>query len=258
MNRKHKIIVLLTIIVLSWVFGFFYLKTEKLYSLKQYYPDTKQTDMSEYVIRNGDTIFQGKFINYNEKGIKIAEGQFIDNEPNGICSYYYDSGKIESVHYRKNSKIIEESFFYNPNGLLEKYAIYDDFGKSSFIISFDEKGVKKYTGYPMLEVYQYKFTHKKQYNIKTEQVLKVGDTLKYKYLVANIPNAKRSLKIENISLDNTIVKRIITKKPPVGIDVKEIIIKKGINTIRAIVKYEFEDKITPTFNDTISFKVEVH
>jgi hypothetical protein len=255
MKKKY---LLISAIIIGLVVLHFYFKQEKVYTLKEYSPSGSLTGISDYVIRNGDTIFHGKFINYSEKGIKIAEGKFINNEPNGICSYYYDSGKIESVHYRKNSKITEESFFYNPNGLLEKYAIYDDFGKSSFIINFDEKGVQKYTGYPMLEVYQYRFTHQKQYNIKNKQILKVGDTLKYKYLIANIPTAKRTLKIQNISIGEAKVKRIITRKPPVGIDVAEIIIKKGINKIRAIVKYDFYDKITPALNDTVSFEIEVH
>jgi hypothetical protein len=254
---KNKIILVTTFFILL-VALIFYFKHEKVHTLKEYNHSGSLSGIHEYVLRNGDTIFNGKFINYNEKGIKIAEGQFLNNEPNGICSYYYDSGKIECVHYRKNSKITEESFFYNPKGLLEKYAIYDDFGKSSFIISYDEKGVKKYSGYPMLEVYQRKLTHNKQHNIKNEQVLKVGDTLKYKYLLANIPKAKRSLKIQNTSIDNEKVKRIITKKPPIGIDVEEIITKKGKNKIIAIVKYEFEDKITPTLKDTISFEVDVN
>lgn len=258
-KMKNKIILaaisftLITVLILL-----FYFKDEKVYILKEYNSSGRLSGIHEYVIRKGDTIFQGKFTNYNEKGIKIAEGQFINNEPNGICSYYYDNGKIESIHYRKNSKITEESFFYNPNGLLEKYAIYDDFGKSSFIISFDEKGVTKYSGYPMLEVYQYKFTHEKQHNTKKKQILKVGDTLKYKYLVANIPNTKRNFKVENLDILDSKIERTITKTLPIRINVEEVLVKKGINRIRAIVNYKFQDKITPTLTDTISFKVEVN
>jgi ABC-type polysaccharide transport system permease subunit len=36
MNRKHKIIVLLSITVLSWVFGFFYFMYGKVHVLKEY------------------------------------------------------------------------------------------------------------------------------------------------------------------------------------------------------------------------------
>lgn len=255
--KMYKIILLLTITILSWLVVFFSFKYDKVYTLKQYFPDTKITDISHYIIRNGDTIFHGKFIQYNELGIKIAEGNFVNGHIKGKCLYYYNNGNLESVHYRENSKITSESTFYDTIGLINKYVMYDDFGKYCFTISYDEKGVREYEGYPLLEIYQYKFTHKKQYN-KTEQVLKVGDTLKYQYLLANLPNTKRSFKVENISIDNKKVKRTIKHNPPIKVEVKEVLIKKGINTIRAIVKYEFKDKITPVFKDTISFEVKVN
>ncbi|WP_300566550.1 hypothetical protein, partial [Flavobacterium sp.] len=199
----------------------------------------------------------GKFVNYNEKGIKIAEGQFVDGHIKGKCFYYYDNGKTETIQF-KNGKITKESTYYNSNGLIESYIMYDDFGKSAFIISFDEKGVRKYDGYPQLEVYQYRFSHKKQYNIKDDQHLKVGDILKYSYIVANIPNAKRSFKIENISINDSEVKRTLKHILPAQIDVEEVLTKKGKNTIRSIVQYKFNDKITPVFTDTISFDVNVN
>jgi hypothetical protein len=246
MKKQYTIafVVLVGLIIL-----FFYFKDEKVYTSKYYNSKTKTTEISEYVIRNGKTIFQGKFTKKNDKGIKIAEGQFKNDEPNGVFSYYYDDGKIESVYYRKNSKVNLECTYYNPNGLLDKYIMCDDFGKTSFIISFDEKGPKQYNGFFLLEIYQYKFAHKKQYNMKTEQVLKVGDVLKYHYLLANIPNAKRSFKIENISIDNTKVKRTITKKAPTSIIVEEVLTKKGLNRIKAITQYKFNDKVTPAIND---------
>ncbi|MCV9931437.1 hypothetical protein OIU80_04020 [Flavobacterium sp. LS1R47] len=256
---KNKIILVVISVTLFGVLLFhFCFKDDRVHTLKQYFPDTKTTDISEYIIRNGDTIFEGKYSRYNKKGIKIAEGQFIDNEPNGICSYYYDDGKIESTHYKENSKITLESTFYDTIGLINKYVMYNDFGKSCFIISYDEKGVREYRGYPILEVYQYKFTHKKQYNIKTEQLLRVGDTLKYQYLLANLPNTKRSFKVENMSIDDRDIKRTTKHNAPTRVNVEEILIKKGTNTIRAIVKYEFVDKITPVFNDTLTFDVNVN
>ncbi|MCV9930260.1 hypothetical protein OIU83_21560 [Flavobacterium sp. LS1R49] len=116
--KKIYIIVVLSVI-LGFIVLFFYFKDEKVYTLKEYSPSGKLLVTSEYVIRNGDTIFHGKFINYNEKGIKINEGQFVDNEPNGKCFYYYENGKIESVYYRKDSKVNLESTYYNQNGLID-------------------------------------------------------------------------------------------------------------------------------------------
>ncbi len=261
MKKKlnYKVIfIVLTILIFGVIIALCFFESKKNYVLKEYSPSGKLIGTNEYILRNGDTIMQGKFVNYNEKGIKISEGQFTENEPNGICSYYYDNGKIKSVYYRKSSKILLESTFYNLNGLLEKYAMYDEFGKEAFIINFDEKGATKYNGYLQLETYQYKFSHKKQFNIKEDQNLKVGDKLKYSYLVANIPNAKCSFKIENISIDNSKAKRTLKHVPPTRIDVEEVLTKKGKNTIRSIVRYEFKDKVTPVFIDTLSFDVNVN
>ena len=134
----------------------------------------------------------------------------------------------------------------------------DDLGKTAFVIYFDQKGVTKYDGYFQIETYQYKYANKSKFINKEVQNLKVGDTLKYSYIVANIPNAKCGFTLENVSIDNAKVKRITKKIEPCQIDVKEVLTKKGKNTIRSIVKYEFNDNLTPIINDTISFDVEVH
>jgi hypothetical protein len=136
--------------------------------------------------------------------------------------------------------------------------MYDEQGKEVFIIYFDEKGATKYDGYFQIETYQYKFANKKQFNITKDQNLKVGDTLKYSYLIANIPNSKRIFKIENINIDNSKVKRILKYVPPAQIDVEELLTKKGKNVIRSIVQYKFNDKVTPVFTDTLYFEVKVN
>lgn len=248
---KNKIIlVVISVALFAILLLHFYFRDEKVYTLKEYSPEGKIIGINEYVIRNDDTIFHGKFINYNEKGIIVSEGQFIDNEPNGICSYYYDNGDLESFHYREKSKITLESTFYDTTGLINKYVMYTDSGKSCFIIRYDEKGVMEYSGYPLLEVYQN--------NIKTEQMLRVGDTLKYQYLLANLPNTKRSFKVKNMSIGDSDSKRTIKHHPPTKVNVKEVLVKKGVNRVRAIVEYRFEDKITPVFKDTITFEVNVN
>jgi len=261
MHKKHIIIIIITsiIIILGFTALYFFNKSEKTFFLKSYYPDKKVTDISQYVIRNGDTILEGRFTQYNQKGQKIVEGNFVNGHIKGKSIYYFDNGNIESIHYRKDGKVTEESTYNYPNGKVRKYAMYDDFGILDFLIIYDESGnVKNYQGLPLIEIYQYKIANKKQFKIKTNQVLKMGDTLKYHYLIANVPIAKRSFKIENLDVDNSKVKRTFTQIPPVGIIVKEILTQKGINTIRAIVKYEFNDKKKTVIKDTISFNVNVN
>jgi hypothetical protein len=253
---KKKFIILLAVLFGLMVL-FFYFKDEKVYISEEHSPTGKLISTNEYVIRNGNTIMHGKFVNYNEKGIKIAEGQFVDGHINGKSVYYYDNGKLETIQFKKG-KITLESTSYNQNGLIEKYIVCDDFGKSVFTIYFDEKGVTRYDGNFQIETYQYKFAHKKQFNIVQDQHLKVGDVLKYSYIIANIPNTKRSFKIENLSVDNSKTKRVLRHIEPCQLDVEEILTKKGKNTIRSIVRYEFRDKVNPVFIDTISFDVHVN
>ncbi|MCV9930633.1 hypothetical protein OIU83_23440 [Flavobacterium sp. LS1R49] len=255
---KKKYIIAVFLMILGLTFLFFYFKEEKVYTLKEYSPSGKLLAMSEYVIRNKDTVFHGKFISYNEKGIKINEGQFIDNEPHGNCFYYYDNGKLESVFYRKNSKINLECTYYDQSGLVKKYIICDSLGRTAFIIKFDDKVVKMYDGYAIWPVGQHKVVNKKLGEIKKGDDLKVGDTIRYNYLVANIPYAKRTFKIETVGIDNSKAKRIIKNKLPAEIIVEEILTHKGLNRIKAITQYTFNDKVTRVKNDTVSFDVNVN
>lgn len=258
-NKKHKILLsLLLIVILGALIFIFYFREEKVYTSKEYNSTGQLIGVNEYVIRNNDTILHGKFERYNDRGIIISKGQFLEGHVYGKCSYYYNNGKIEELHFRKNKDITLESTFYNPKGFIEKYIVYDYLGNYFFTIYFDEKGVTKYDGYFQIETYQYKYANKARFNITEDQNLKVGDTLKYSYIVANIPNAKRSFTIENVGVDNAKVKRITKKIEPCQLDVKEVLTKKGKNTIRSIVKYEFNDKVTPVFTDTLSFEVNVN
>jgi len=258
MKQKHKIaLVIFSIIFIGVIIFYYCCNRHKIYTLKEYSSTGKLIGINEYMIENGDTIFHGKFINYNEKGIKTSEGQFINNEPHGKCFYYYDNGKIQSAIYRKDSKINLESTYYNQQGLIEKYIMCDSLGKIAFIIKFSNKVVKMYDGYSIWPVGQYKIENKKDVEIKKGEVLKVGDTIRYYYLVANIPNAKRVFKIENVGVDNSKVKRIVKSKKPAEIIVEEVLTKKGLNKIEIIAQYIFDDGVTPILNKVVSFEVNV-
>lgn len=227
--------------------------------LKEFNDSGQLIGTNEYIIKDGDTIIHGKFVNYNENGIKISEGQFKNNEPYGLNKYYYQDGKLESLCYRENSKITKEITEYYPNGKVKRYIMFDPLGLEAFIVKYDEQGLTiDFEGYPVLEIYQYKIANMKQFNINKKQFLKVGDTLNYSYIIANIPNATRTFKINNIGINDSKIKRIFEKLPPNQIDVKEILVKKGKNTIRIIVDYQFKDEIVPVITDTLFFDVKVH
>lgn len=230
----------------------------KVNVLKSYFPKDKQIVYSEYIVKNGDTILDGNYKVYTHEGKKVKSGKYKNGKSIGAVIFYYDNGIIETIENNYNNKF-RDVVFNHTNGKTERYELYDNYGNLNFIINFDSLGnIINYKGFSIMEIYQYKYANKKQFDIKEDQHLKVGDDLKYRYILANIPNVKRSLKIENLSIGNSNVKRTIKETEPCQIDVEEVLIKKGKNTIRSIVRYEFNDKITPVFTDTLSFDVDVN
>jgi hypothetical protein len=220
---KKKYIVISTVI-LGLIIVFFYFKSEKNYTLKEYFSDIKQKkEISEYVAKNGDSLSQDKLVRDNEKGKEVIEE------------------KIDSF----------------PSGKIMRYTSYDDLGVQAYTILFDEKGnVVNFKGYPLIETYQNNISKKRRLKQEVNQYLKVGDTLKYHYLIANVPNAKRIFKIENEN--NKKAKRTLKKTSQIGIDVKEVLVKKGINTIEAVLTYEFTDKEKTSVTYTEIFEVIVN
>jgi hypothetical protein len=255
-NRRIEIFLIL-IIVGGFIIFFLFPKNKKGV-IEDYNKNNGIKTTYEYVIKNDDTILHGKFKEYNKSGIKISEGAYVNNEIVGKYTHYYENGIIETEQFKKSSKKTIEGIWYNSKGQIETYAMYDDFGKPCFLIKDMDKEVLRHKGYPLVETYQYKLSNKKRFDIKTEQHLKVGDVLKYNYLLANIPNTKKSFKIENLGLDNNIIKRTTKKTSPINIEVEEILIKKGQNTVRAVVEYKFNDKATPFLKDTVIFNVMVY
>ncbi len=248
----------LTLFLLLGILFYSCKKEETVNVLKTYFPKDKQIVFSEYIIKNGDTIMDGKYTVCKYNGKKIKSGRYKNGKSIGPLIFYYDNGKIESIDNRYNNKFREVIFNYR-NGEVERYELYDDYGNLNFIINFNEQGnVENYKGYPVMEIYQYKIANKEQFKTNINQYLKVGDILKYQYLVANIPNAKRNFNIELVGSDNATIKRTITKKPPVRIDAEEILTKKGINKIKAVVEYKFNDNKKTVIKDSIFFEVKVN
>lgn len=222
---KKKYIIVFTII-LGLIVLFFCFKVEKNHTIKEYSSDIKlKKEISEFVTKNRDSVFHEKLKHDNGKG----------------------------------NEVIEEKIDKFPSGKIMRYTSYDDLGKQAFTVLFDEKGnVENFKGNPLIETYQNQIINKRRLKEDTKQYLKVGDTLKYHYLVANVPYAKRSFKIKNTDVNNKKVKRILKKTSQIGIDVKEVLIKKGINTIEAVVNYEFNDQEKTSITYTEIFEVIVN
>ena len=89
MKTKYKItLIIFSVILLGLIVFLFWCNDEKTQTLKRYYTDSKETFKVEYIVRNGDTILQGKSFRYNEKGNKISECNFVNNVIRGNYIYY--------------------------------------------------------------------------------------------------------------------------------------------------------------------------
>ena len=76
--------------------------------------------VKEYDVYNGKLTFEGNYKNglrwngiikeYNEQGIIIFEGVYINGEKEGNKIYYYDNGNIKSIHNYKNWGIVKEYY----------------------------------------------------------------------------------------------------------------------------------------------------
>ncbi|OWP82622.1 hypothetical protein BWK59_14890 [Flavobacterium davisii] len=265
---KKSIIVVSIAISLIIGLSFYFIncenKAEQKYILKTYNSKGKLIDFYESVIKNGDTILNGKFINYNEKGIKISEGHFLNNEPYGNCIFYYENGVEEKRYFRKNSKINLESTYYNKNGILNRYVVCDENDVPIYVIQFDEVGVTRSSGLLQVELFHHEL-NKNLYDkdefvkyIQKNNEYKVGDKIKFRFIYPNIPNAKKSYSIE---IENSKKKYKLTNikySKPFFYDLEEKIQIKGRNKILSIVKYEFKDKVTPVFIDTLKFDIYVN
>lgn len=235
-------------------------KEEKVNLVKYDFPEDKQVGYYEYIVNEvKDTILEGNFTIYNYEGKKISSGTNKNGKIAGQSTFYYDNGNIESINNRDNNQLDIDIVYYYRNGKVKRYSMFDELGNLTFFIYFDKQGnPKNYKGNCVVERYQYKIKYAEEFKIKSNQYLIVGDTLKYKYIVANIPNSKRSFKIENLSVDTLKVKRIIKKRHPIYIDVQEVLTKKGINRIQATAQYEFNDSKETVIKYTTFFEVKVN
>lgn len=262
MENKKKIMFIVASLFIVMTSSIFYIISKKSEKdiLKLYDTKTKITTLYNYIInKDGDTILNGNFFQYNNKGTKIASGHGVNGHLKGEFTTYYDNGNLKFKRYILDKKRDAENTEYYLNGKVSRYIMFDDFGSTAFIARYDTNGnIKSYEGYPIMEIYQYKLARKKQFKINKTQYLKIGDFLEHKYLIANIPYAKRSFTLELVGSDKLKSVRIVDSISIVQTNYSERLTQKGINKMRAIVKYEFNDKSRTTINDTISFEVEVH
>lgn len=245
MKTKTKIIIFISVVLVAFLFYLMYINN-KLFTSKEFDKNGNLITEVEYKKKAGKSILHGNFHEFSSKGVLITEGKFLNDVAYGIWKYYDDDGNLKSVKFRKNDTITLEAKLYNTTGTLKQYVFLSENNEAEFISNYDEKGIRDLNGFTLGGI---------NYEDKT---YKLGDEIKYDFLVANIPQAKRKVIIENLAKDNSKVNRKITREAPCKWIVNEKLMNKGINEVRIVVINEF-DKSTgiKPINDTLGFKINV-
>jgi len=86
--------------------------TPSLYRLFEFYPDNKEKTVATISKFQPKIVYEGIKESYNKKGILTSKVNFKTGNLFGLCTYYYDDGKLESVfqydEQDENAKIPEK------------------------------------------------------------------------------------------------------------------------------------------------------
>ncbi|QYS86000.1 hypothetical protein JJC03_13310 [Flavobacterium oreochromis] len=215
-------------------------------------PENNEREIYNYIIKEGDTVLQGKSYTYNQDGALVLKCSYKNNKLDGNLYRFFDSGKLKeiqnlrngmndgiAVSYFKNGKIntlltysrdtlCGDGFYNYENGNLRKYMLYDSLGKVPFIIRLDSLGrIKSYEGKPV------------NCFLDSDKI-KFGEKFKMDCMLANIPNTIR--KVEFIYSDFHKGKIKIKKSGVNYLLLEETKYKKGKNLLYVIVTYKFNKK----------------
>ena len=231
-QKKNKIMFLF--------FFFYFISCENKVEenlLIEYFSDSKSTLKSEYIIKNGDTLSHGLFKSYNEKNTINGEGEFFEGKLNGKIINYFDNGSIKTLRHYDKGKPIGESLYYNEGNKLEQYVLYNNKNEIGLIINFDKDG--KYLNHKGSLFVDWIYGNNKP------SELKINDTIKYGFIIPEIQDVNREFTVELLDYKyNDRIKRTIEKIDPVGVFIKEKVVKKGKNIYRGKVKLEFDNTTT--------------
>jgi len=210
------------------------------------FPEENKIVQYSYILRGIDTVIQGKFIVYNKNKQKLAIGNYYNDKLSGKYTNYFSNGNISQIKYYDKDIIVGDRIFNYADGEVRKYVFHDYKSDPVFIVRFDKNGnVKSYEGKPLLDL---------KYLGKIDlDSLKTGDKLKYAFVLADVPTAKKTLNIQLLGYDNSKINRVIGARNKSEIEVEERIVKKGKNSVKAILKFTFNDSLRTTITDSIKF-----
>jgi antitoxin component YwqK of YwqJK toxin-antitoxin module len=83
---------------------------------------------------------QGSWKRFNERGVLLFEGQFIDDQPYGEFRYYYATRSLRTVLVYDSAGIEAEAVFRHPNGRIQSEGTYINQKKEGLWKFYDEMG----------------------------------------------------------------------------------------------------------------------
>ena len=101
--------------------------------------DTVENNIMEYNVVNG--IKSGKFRLYTDRDHLAISGELKNNRNNGIWTYYYPSGKIESTGTFKDDIIIGKWIFYYEDGTIKEEGFYTKGERDGKWVTYNENGI---------------------------------------------------------------------------------------------------------------------
>lgn len=218
--------------------------------IRKYLPSENIFTESTFILNEKDTILDGEVILYDLDSNKIGSGNYVKGKLQGIFTFYFLNKNIKEIRYYDDGIIVGDRIYNFENGKIRKYIFHDDKGEVAFIVRFTEKGnLESYEGHSLVNI---EYSGKKELGD-----LKIGDTLSYDYLLAEVPLAKNYLTIKLLDFDNSKIYRNQNERSNFRIKMKEVIAKKGKNSIRAVLKHEFNDSLKNKILDSIRFDFTV-
>lgn len=222
-------------------------KNDKQAKLIKYYPKENKIVEFSYLLKGNDTIIDGEVTYYSkDRKIILGKAYYKNGLLNGRYTGYYTDGKIKQIVNYRNDTIVGDRVYNYSDGNIERYILHDDSGRVAFIVKFDNNGnVIKRQGFPLVDV--------ENIGKKTLDSLKLGDSLKYSYYLANIPTSKCSFIIKSLNFDDKKNQRRISSRKNCRITVDEKVNRVGKNSIIAKLKFEFSDSNKTIIVDSLRF-----
>jgi len=240
----YKYIYLLLFLLLSC-------KGDTILKKNHYYKNGNISREYEYMIKNGDTILDGVLNEYSLNS-KLRLTLFMKNDHIINSIEYYPNGTTKYKAKYKNDKTIE-GLRYRRNGKLKTYLMWNERDKVKYKKKYDSLGnIISTQGKPIIELVIGKSNSPLFKIIDGNLVnIKLLDTIKFTYTIANPPNTKVTFKVIEKKSNNRLLD--IDVKTPHNTFYKVFKEKKEIELLGIVKMHDFDtDTIVM---DTIPTKI---